>query len=200
VQPIANPLLPEIATEEVKHISMPHMSLKAQEFTPEATGIAVCAYRLSASSSIQLLPAGKFRASDGRPHDASHWYVNAELAAGIIERAGGFGNSFVIDYEHQTMLTAQNGQPAPAAGWFKKLEWRRAGLYAIGVKWTERAAAMIKAGEYRYISPVFQYDKKTGAVLRLINAALTNSPAIDGMDDVAQQATARLSNRFLNRG
>jgi hypothetical protein len=49
-------------------------------------------------------------------------------------------------------------------------------LLGSSVKWTARATAMIKAGEYRYISPVFQYNKETGAVIRLINAALTNNP------------------------
>jgi phage I-like protein len=91
----------------------------------------------------------------------------------------------VVDYEHQTLLAAQNGQPAPAAGWFGKLEWRESGLYAIDMEWTERATQMIEGGEYKYISSVFAYDKKTGKVTRLLHAALTNNLALDGMDAVA---------------
>ena len=88
----------------------------------------------------------------------------------------------MVDYEHQTQLAAQNGRPAPAAGWITSLEWEEGrGLFA-GVDWTDKARAHIRTGEYRYISPVFAFDRQSGAVLRLICAALTNHPALDGMD------------------
>lgn len=148
-------------------------------------GLAACAIAVTPSGEIQLFPAGEFRANDGRPKDAPHWLINAELAAAIISDFESRQNKTVIDYEHQTILTAQNGQPAPAAAWFSKLEWRDSGLYAVDVEWTERATDMIEGGEYRYISPVFTYDKKTGAIKSLLNAALTNNPALDGMDAVA---------------
>ena len=51
---------------------------------------------------------------------------------------------------------------------------------------------MIESGEYKYISPVFTYDRKTGAVKSLINAALTNNPALDGMDAVAASQFTQL--------
>lgn len=72
---------------------------------------------------------GKFRATDGRPHDVPHWFIDADLAAQIIAEFEARANRTVVDYEHQTLLAAQNGQPAPAAGWFGKLEWRESGLY-----------------------------------------------------------------------
>lgn len=149
------------------------------------SAIAACAISVTPGNEIQLFPAGEFRSVDGRPKDAPHWYIDAELAAAIIADFEFRQNRTVVDYEHQTLLTAQNGQPAPAAAWFGKLEWRSTGLYATDVDWTERATSMIESGEYKYISPVFSYDKKTGAVKRLINAALTNNPALDGMDAVA---------------
>ncbi|SDX88506.1 phage protease [Nitrosomonas halophila] len=150
-----------------------------------AVGIAACAISVTAANEIQLLPAGQFRATDGRPHDVPHWQIDAERAARIIDEFLTRKNRTVVDYEHQTLLTAQNGQPAPAAAWFSQIEWRDSGLYAIDVEWTARASQMIESGEYRYISPVFTYDKQTGAVKRLLNAALTNNPALDGMDAVA---------------
>ncbi|WP_338299071.1 phage protease, partial [Escherichia coli] len=98
-----------------------------------------------------------------------------------------------IDYEHQTLRAVNNGKPAPAAGWFSQVEWREgAGLYAIGVEWTENAAAMIAAGEYKFISPVFGYNKR-GEVIELLHAALTNTPALDGMDAVMLAAASRLA-------
>jgi len=143
----------------------------------------------TAPDAIQLLPAGTFRATDGRPADAPGWTLTAELAARLIQQASARANPYLIDYEHQTLRAEQNGQPAPAAGWFRRLEWREgSGLWAVGVEWTERARAMIASGEYRFISPVFTYDK-AGRVLRLLHAALTNDPALDGMAAVALSFT-----------
>lgn len=140
---------------------------------------------IDAPDAIQLLPAGTFRAQDGRPHDATGWVMDEKIAARLISQAQARRNPYPIDYEHQTIHAAQNGQPAPAAGWFKDLEWREgSGLWAVNVKWTERARAMIASGEYRYISPVFVYDK-AGRILRLLHAALTNDPALDGMTALA---------------
>lgn len=156
--------------------------------------VASCAISVSAGNEIQLFPAGEFRASDGRPKDAPHWLINAELAAAIIADFETRQNKTVIDYEHQTLLTTNNGQPAPAAAWFSKLEWRESGLYAIDVEWTQRATDMIEGGEYKYISPVFTYDKKTGAITSVLNAALTNNPALDGMDAVAANQFLQLDN------
>lgn len=166
------------------------MKFKAR---PLKQGIAACAIAVTASREIQLFPAGEFRSLDGRPANVAHWFIDAELAAAIIADLDARSNRLVIDYEHQTLLSAENGQPAPAAGWFKKLEWREGdGLYAVDVEWTARAKEMIEGDEYKFISPVFSYNKKTGAVTRLLNAALTNNPALDGMDEVAAEAASRL--------
>ncbi len=161
-------------------------------------GVAACAITVTPTGEVQLFPAGEFRAADGRPKDAPHWRIDAELATAIIADFESRQNLTVIDYEHQTMLTAENGKPAPAAGWFSKLEWRDTGLYAVAVQWTNRASQMIADGEYRYISPVFTYDRKTGSIHRLINAALTNNPALDGMEAVAASQLSRLTDSTPN--
>lgn len=62
----------------------------------------------------------------------------------------------VIDYEHQTDHTSENGQPAPAAGWIRELDVRGGALWGR-VEWTAKAAASIAAREYRYISPTFRH-------------------------------------------
>ena len=155
-------------------------------------GVVACAISATPGNEIQLFPAGEFRASDGRPRDVPAWVINAEIAASIIADFESRENLTVIDFEHQTLMIAQNGQPAPASGWFGKLEWRETGLFAVDVEWTERASGMIASGEYRYISPVFTYDKKTGAVKKILHAALTNNPALDGMDAVAASKFSHL--------
>lgn len=83
---------------------------------PNNLGIAACAISVTPTGEVQLFPAGKFRAVDGRPKDAPHWFVDAKMAASIIADFEARQNDTVIDYEHQTMLASQNGQPAPAAG------------------------------------------------------------------------------------
>jgi phage I-like protein len=174
------------------------MNRKRSQSFNSSHGIAACAISVTAANEIQLFPAGNFRATDGRPHDVPHWFIDAALAAQIIAEFEARANRTVVDYEHQTLLAAQNGQPAPAAGWFGKLEWRESGLFAIDVEWTERATQMIEGGEYKYISPVFAYDKKTGKVKRLLHAALTNNPALDGMDAVAASQYQLLNTEKLS--
>lgn len=138
------------------------------------------------SAEIQLFPAGVFRARDGRPEGLKGWQVTADAARQLVAMATERQTPFVIDYEHQTLYAETSGNPAPAAAWFNTLEWREGdGLYAVDVEWTERAAALIEGDEYRYLSPVFKFDKNTGAVTELLMAAVTNNPAIDGIADVA---------------
>lgn len=151
----------------------------------------------AAPDAVQLLPEGEFRAEDGRPTDAPAWTLDAASAQKLIAQVAARSNRVVIDYEHQTVHARANGQPAPAAGWFTALEWRPgSGLWAVGVQWTQRARQMIAAGEYRYISPVFAYDRKTGAITRILHAAITNDPALDGMAAVA--ASSQLPTDFVD--
>lgn len=143
--------------------------------------------------SMRLVPAGIFRARDGRPFDAPHWFTDANVAAQVIRRAQEEVDDLVIDYEHQTLYAEQNGQKAPAAGWFKDMEWRADGIYAVNVRWTKTAQAHLDDEEYRYLSPVFTYDPQTGEVLRILMAALTNKAGLDGLTDLTRLAVNRFS-------
>lgn len=155
--------------------------------------IASLALEITSGNVIQLFPAGQFRSSDTRPTECAHWFIDGTIAKRVIAALAKRKNPIVIDYEHQTYATEQNGAPAPAAGWWSgsNTVWREgSGLFAEGVEWTTKAAAHIDAKEYRFISPVFAYDTRTGEVLAVANAALTNNPALDGMAPV-QLAAAR---------
>jgi phage I-like protein len=79
-----------------------------------------------------------------------------------------------IDYDHATDFGAPEGRPAPAAGWICDLEDRDGALWGK-VEWTAHGADAVAMREYRYISPVFEYAK-SGEVVRLLRAALTNNP------------------------
>lgn len=140
---------------------------------------------------FRILPAGTFRSADGsgRPENVPGWIMTAQVAHRIIASLSGRRDDVLIDYEHQSLQAGKNGGIAPAAGWFKRAEWRDGdGLYAIDARWTEKAAAMIAAKEYRFISPVFTFDKRSGEVLGLFSVGLTNQPALDGLTDLAAAA------------
>lgn len=160
------------------------------------TGVALaaCAFALppvgpELTLDIQLTPAGAFRPSDGREMSVPAWHIDQAVAARVMERFNARLNPPVVDYEHQTLHKETNGQPAPAAAWMRALQWRDTGLWA-SVELTSRAAELIQAGEYRYVSPVFRYDENTGDVLAIEMAAFTNHPAIDGMEPLARRAAA----------
>ena len=121
---------------------------------------------------VQLLPAGAVEARDGR-----RWRLDdaPAVVAASLRRAG--GTDLVFDYGHQTDHARENGQPAPAAGWIRALE-ARAGAVWGRVEWTGRARAMLRAREYRYVSPTFRHTR-AGVVTEVLRAALTNNPALD---------------------
>lgn len=139
---------------------------------------------------LQLTPGQDFTPSDGRAMDVPAWRINAAIAGQVISRFNP-AQPPVIDYEHQTLHKEANGQPAPAAGWMHGLRWIEGrGLFAE-VELTQRAKDAIADGEYRYFSPVFLYAPDTGEVLKVTMGALTNHPAIAGMQSLnAMQAAA----------
>lgn len=162
------------------------MSKNAQK-----TLLAVCSFEVQPKDGrIQLLPYGEFRAVDGRPTDVPAWYLTEENGHDVALLANSSRNQLVVDYEHQTLYKEKNGQPEPAAGWMRWLEFTPKGMFAE-VEWTDKAAAAIAAKEYRYISAVFSYDTK-GYVSKIFHAALTNFPALDGMDEVLAAASAQI--------
>jgi phage I-like protein len=141
---------------------------------------------------LQIFPEGFFRANDGRPKDADGYALNESNAAALIAIFNAKKTDIVIDYEHQSLYTKENGKPAPAAGWIKALEWRPGkGLFAR-CEWTPAAKAAIQAKEYRYISPTFTYRPQTGEIKRIFSVALTNTPALEGMEPVIAHASALL--------
>jgi len=152
------------------------------------------AFEVSDHGLVQLLPAGHFQAVDGRPNDVAgnQWLMDKaafeQLKANTPHQIG----DLVIDYEHQTLKTEQNGQPAIAAGYFNIgdvhfIEGK--GLF-IKPRWTSKAQAHLSSGEYKYISAVFGYDTLTGRPTFLHSAGLVNRPGVDGMAPLAQLAAS----------
>lgn len=157
--------------------------------------LAACSFEIDKAKygRIQLFPYGKFRATDGRPTDVEAWYVTDTNGADVVALANSQKNPLPIDYEHQILHSQQNGKEAPSAGWMEYLYFNPQGIFA-DVRWTDKAAEYIKNGEYRYISAVFAYDTN-GYVRKIFHAALTNNPALDGMDEVMVAASVQLLNQ-----
>jgi len=102
----------------------------------------------------------------------------------MVENFDKLGLEVVVDYEHASL----SGSINPAAGWIKKLYVECDEMFGE-VEWTKEAYDMIKNGEYKYISPVYNYhgiDRVTGADLgvELHSVALTNTPFLRELGEV----------------
>jgi len=166
--------------------------------TKVKTSIAALAFALLPGAGgvpveAHILPVGPFRAVDGRPGTIAacqDWQLDAGIAARVIARAAAQQTDILIDFEHQSLRCEWNGKRAEAAGWIPRtLEWREGtGLFATNISWVGDTAALIEQKKYRYISAVFLFDALTGEVLEIISVALTNTPAVDGLDALADLA------------
>ncbi|MFM4851499.1 phage protease [Aeromonas caviae] len=167
---------------------------------PTTLGLAVLDAQLTQQDDgwYQLLPVGPFKARDGRPFDVpgGHWQLDKTIATTLINRAKALGQDILIDYDHQTLNVEKTGKEAPAAGWYNgdEIEWREGEGLFIKPRWTERAAALVAAKEYRFLSAVFPYDAQ-GRPLELRMTAITNDPGVVGM-----QALAALSAQLIQPG
>jgi len=121
-------------------------------------------------SVIKLLPLGLVKSQKG------DFLVDEESFQRIKNTFEERGIDIVIDYEHQTLEDVQ----APAGGWIKDL-FIQDGAIAAKVEWTPKAEEYLKNKEYKYLSPVVLVRKSDQKAVVLHSAALTNTPAIDGM-------------------
>ena len=148
---------------------------------------------------IELLPAGVFNGRDGRGPFRVEDPANVIAATRALAMAAGLP----IDYDHATDFGAPAGRPAPAAGWIVAFAVRAGAVWGR-VEWTARAASAIAAREYRYVSPVFQFDPANGRVTRLLRAGLTNNPnlyltAIAAAATRAASPEESMMEEFLNK-
>lgn len=149
-------------------------------------------FQLGEDGYIQALPDGHFNAVDGRPEDVpgGKWLMDEVAFAALKANTPHQAGDLVIDYEHQTLNKEQNGQPAPASGWFNidDVQYRQGQGLFIKPRFTDNAIAHLNAKEYRYFSLVFGYDKATGRPQFIHSAALTNRPGVDGLQPLAALA------------
>lgn len=95
----------------------------------------------------------------------SYWRLS-----GLIHRLRRRGWPIATERRHP------NGLDAPAAGWVDRLEVRAGAIWGHVKEWTARARQQLAEKAYRFISPVFQFEKTSGRIVALTSAALTNAP------------------------
>lgn len=120
---------------------------------------------------VELIPPGpNVTGRDGR-----QWLFDEQ--AGMLVQSSFLGRAvdLPIDWEHATQHRASKGESAPAAGWIKQLELRNGALWGL-VDWTPRGSEQVINREYRFLSPVFDFDPDTTRIARLVSAGLTNTP------------------------
>lgn len=136
----------------------------------------------------QVLPAGYFRAVDGRPFEPElkkGWFLNKEIAERLINQVK-TKQKVMVDYEHaylHALQQAEKGEkvdPVIASGWIHEndIKWHDKDGLLIKPRWTKKAKAHIDDGELADLSALFTYDVKTGEPLNFLNVALTNDPAL----------------------
>lgn len=130
-------------------------------------------------------------------HPAGTFTFDRQSSDSIIRNFRAQVNPVVVYYEHPDHKP--DGQPIPAAGWIRDLEARKDGSLWAFVEFTDRAAAMVRAGEYRFCSVVVDFagtsrvtDDDIGP--ELFEVGLVNTPFLDGMQPVT------LSRRNLAKG
>lgn len=119
---------------------------------------------------IELIPTGPV--IEGR--DKRAWLFDEQAQQWVLAAFTGRGIDMVIDWEHASEVAAPKGEEAPAAGWIDRLELRGGALWGH-VDWTPRAGIQVAAKEYRFVSPVFDYDESR-RIVRMVSVGLTNKP------------------------
>ncbi len=123
---------------------------------------------------VELIPAadadGMVKGRDGRK-----WLWDAQAQNSVLTAFQQRGIDLVFDWEHATQRRAPNGEEAPASAWGKQLEIRDGALWGKS-EWTPRAENQVVNKEYRFLSPVFDYDPQTLRIARMVTVGLLNTP------------------------
>lgn len=121
---------------------------------------------------VQLLPAGPVvLGRDGR-----QWIFDAESQRLVLSAFTQRGLPLPIDINHSSEFAAPNGGESPAAAWIDGLEVVDDELWGVPVEWTPRGKEAVTNREYRWLSPVFEYDAETRRITRLVSAGMVNNP------------------------
>lgn len=142
-------------------------------------------------SEFRLFRSGLNETIDGR----GPFLFDAESARSCMAHAEKWGVDLMVDYEHGSLagIKLDPSEANKAAAWFR-LAVRAGELWAIGVRWTAKAAEKLRAREFRFISPACDFEKLSDGrqrIVKVINAALVNMPALVRQESL-MAASARM--------
>lgn len=161
-------------------------------------------------ASIALLAAsdGVERSSTGAPIAFRIWRAGANVtdhgthifsaasARDLMAEQSARGNLYSIDVDHLSLSKEAPPEARKAVG-FHRLEVRQSPdgpeLWATAVEWTDAVRGGLEKNppEWRYFSPAYDVNKKTGEIASYLNLALTNNPATWGVTALASLALQR---------
>lgn len=136
--------------------------------------IAALCFQLSPTSGevdgwYRLIPApgadGLVRGNDGRT-----WRMTDPQAV-----VAAFNRPLPVDVNHAEELKAASGEAVPAYAWVEEVQARDDGIYGR-IAFNEAGMAAVRNREYRFLSPVFSYEKASREIRRLDSASLVNTP------------------------
>ncbi len=137
---------------------------------------------------------------DGYVETRNGWFLlDREAAVAMLQDFSKHRTQIVIDFEHQTLggeYASPDGK-APAAGWITGLRYKVGTGIVATVQWNDDARAMIRAGQYKYLSPVVAVRKSDSRAIGLHSVGLTNTPAIPGMDVLAAKSHLHKEQRIM---
>lgn len=135
---------------------------------------------------LVMVPAGTFSAVDGRGP-----FHNNDAYALMDETVAQMRGGLAIDINHSTDRAAPNGLTAPAVGWIREIKVVN-GAICGRPEWNAIGRAALQNREYRFLSPVFEFDPpagapdgaRTGVVKRIMRVSLVNDPAISELPPI----------------
>lgn len=135
---------------------------------------------------VLVAPWGRVESTNGS------FVVDDESARLAVAAFDAQATELPIDYEHQTLggaYSSPTGQ-APAAGWIKRL-FAETGVGLLAeIEWTVQGRERLATKEYRYLSPVAIIRKVDRKLVALHSAALTNKPAVVGMEPIVNRGAS----------
>jgi phage I-like protein len=150
-----------------------------------------------------LAPRGSFFGMDDLANEPVTQLMDEESFKAILAdfnvqaAAENFGG-ILIDYDH---FSSDPEKKSEAAGWITEIEIRADGLW-FKPRWSQIGESNLKAGCYRFISPVFDgvyLDGKTVRPLRLVRAGLTNDPNFKTLRPLSNRAQDHMGDKVVGQ-
>lgn len=153
--------------------------------------------RVELRSQLPLVGAQSARAwgqlayeGEWKGHPAGPFQLTRAVFESFVANFERQANAIPLTYEHPQY--AGDGRPVPAAGWIHQLRIQgtsRVELWGL-IEYTRRGEALVREGEYRFVSVVFgkqSTDRQSGDDVgpELFEVGLTNVPFLDGMTPLA---------------